>query len=329
MNRMNANTLIRSAALGLGLSLFAATAFGQPGDFRLNRGEPTEQRAEQASPEAREQMRERLRNRLNDIRSSEARLEEALRMLDAGEPIDAVRRRVVAEGAEQVRERREQMTDRRPQMGRRGAVAQTPLTPEQTQELMQFLRETNPQLHDRLQSVMERDEEAGRRALQRVAPGLQRFIDARERDPEGFEARREELVTARRTMELAREIRTGIEEGMAPERLREAREELRTLVARQFELRMQNSRRTIEQLRSRLERHEADMQAQKERREQLVEDRVNAIIRSAVEGRPVRPDNARPGAPGSRDGAKPGEHRRMHEDRRPGRRGAGRERGGR
>jgi ferritin-like metal-binding protein YciE len=333
MNRMNPRTLMTCAALGMSLSLFGAAAHGQSGDFRLDRGERVQERAEHASPEAREQLRERLRNRLSDIRSSESRLEEALRMLEAGEPVDAVRRHVVAEGAEQVRERREQMMDRRPQPGRRvGAGAPEPLTAEQSAELMRVLRETNPQLHDRLQAVMERDAEEGRKALQRLAPRLQHFVESQRRDPEGFEARREELVTARRTMELAREIRTGIEEGMAPERLREARDELRTLVTRQFELRMQNSQRTIAQLRERLERHEAEMQTQLERRDQLVEDRVNAIIRGAVEGRPQRPD--RPGRPddarpGGRDGAERGEGRRMQENQRPGRRGVGRDGGAR
>ncbi len=233
-----------------------------------------------------DRMRARIEQALTKNREQEARLEEALAMLNRGEPAEQIAahmREGLADGpGPEGRPSRGPGGDG-PGAGRFGA-GRFELTDERAERLLSLLEEVNPRLHERVQRIWETDREKGRQALLRAAPRLIPLIELRERDPEAFEMKMEELRNGRQIFDLLREVRDAKPDELTQARLDQIRAELVGLVGHQFDLRARHGLQEAERLSRRLERFQAELEERATNRDGHVQQRADELLRRALEG---------------------------------------------
>jgi hypothetical protein len=264
-------------------------------------------------------MRERLQRRLQDVRRLERRLEELLTRLDAGEapadvlrdlaPLDGMRDGGRASGRDGGREgprrgpregrpgdappgpmRPEGRGERDGNRERPGPPDQLasipddrPLTPEQRERVMAFLRETMPGMAERFQSLSTTDPEAADRMLGRMLPRLREASRLREEDPELFALKGDELRTGVDVVAAIRALRAAQGSPAGPEAdaaLTTARAGLRDAVSRQIDARLRVQEHELAVLLRRVESLQADLLRRQAGRDAAIADTLERLERA-------------------------------------------------
>jgi DNA repair exonuclease SbcCD ATPase subunit len=182
-------------------------------------------------------------------------------------------------------EREQPMADERRGPWRRpaGPPHVEPLDEAQTEALLDFLREYNPQMAERFTDAMKHNPERVRRALAMVYPRYRELMELREENPELYELRREDLLLARESRELVRELQQ-VRRADGEAEAERIRERLRDVVTRHFEVRQALRERELEQLERRLEALRDELEQRREERDELIEQRLEELT-----GRPELP----------------------------------------
>ncbi|RMH27064.1 MAG: hypothetical protein D6693_06020 [Planctomycetota bacterium] len=218
--------------------------------------------------------RQMIQRQIEALRSRQARLEDVMARLDAGAPLDEIRRTVTE----------------RPDVA---------LTDEDREALLTLLAELNPELHERWRRLSEQNpamaERLRSRILERMSRdrGLRELLRLRDEDPERFRLRLEQVKLGQRATAAARRfVDATVNNDGDADRIRA---EVRDLVSRQVELRLQEQRRLYEQAEARLGEARHRLAQQEERREALVDEEVASLLRRAMQGGDDRRAPRRPG----------------------------------
>lgn len=209
--------------------------------------------------------------RLEESRAEQARLENVLARLDAGEPLPDFRRPG----------RDERPDDAGPGGDGRHAdrrAHERPSIEERTRLVAQFAREHFPEFAQRLDSELQRDPEAARRIAARFWPRIAELREIEKTDPELFAVEVGRLRSGEAIMNAVRRARGAPPaDGPARERLIA---HLRQLAQRHFELRLEAIRLRLESLRQSVRDTERDLEERRAERERDVEEQVQRLLRA-------------------------------------------------
>lgn len=144
---------------------------------------------------------------------------------------------------------------------------------EQRDEVVQFIQENFPEKARMLRELRQRDPEEFRRRRQQLAEEVRHLRELRAEDPGRFRLQMDEMRLRDETSRLVREARKA--EGKARE---EAVKRLREALDRSFDLRTRIKQGELEDLRRRLAELEASLKRRGERRAQMVEERQRELL---------------------------------------------------
>jgi hypothetical protein len=250
--------------VGLAAAMLAAAPLqppAPPGDEP-----PAQRRREGQEPraETREQLTARLQSRLERIRADEERVTKALEALAAGKPVED---EAVREGADVGRGRR---GDGRGPGGPGGRERPNGGPPIDRDAVLAFIQEHMPEIHERFEALKASDP----RAYEGLIRGIERRVHdiMGERDPEMRSARIAEFRHGARVFAASRRYGELVRRGAPEAELSAAREELRPLLAEQFDLRLKIKQLEIVALERQLAKLNADVEGQSANRDKAVED---------------------------------------------------------
>lgn len=229
--------------------------------------EPPAEAREAPSQDERAVMLERLERRLAEVREQEETLLGAIERLERGEDVDAVRDDLserVRDRFDEFRARRDEWRERRHERG--------PHREEGFGDVVEFLRDQDPRMFERLRRLRERSPERFERFLEQRAPRLREMMREREENPEVFAMRKAVFAKER---EIFAHVRTLVAEGRADEVKKD--EVLRDLVRERVRLQGALKRLEVQRLRERVEELEAEADAQAAAPAGLVDEQVARI----------------------------------------------------
>jgi len=240
-----------------------------------------------------ERLRERLAERLERVRLMEARLEQALAAIDAGEPVQDDGRRTAGD------RRRPGLdpdaVDARRRAWRQGGPAPTrpdrsePMTEERRERILSELDLIAPRVAASFRRLAEGRPERADAALYRMERRLDELRRARRLDPESAELKAEEFRVSLRIAQMTYRYREALSVfGPDARETQEARAELRDELAVGLEVKLRGQRHELEQLERRvadLKKRVADQRADPDR---LIDQRLEQITDSVRTGRPGR-----------------------------------------
>ncbi|MFM9994449.1 MAG: hypothetical protein ACKVU4_01465 [Phycisphaerales bacterium] len=264
--------------------------------------------------EDREQVKARLTRRQEDLARIQQRIQQAIERLDAGAALDEVRQLADRPGDRPGDRGPGERDGRRGPGGReRGAGDPNDGGPPATREggppddrgmdrerTLAFVREHLPELWERIEQARQRGEEDHERMIGRLMPRLRELMaerDERVRDARIAEFRHGQTMftAAFRYGELVR--------GGSPEAEQAAaKAELRTLVGKQFDLRIARHQAEIASLEDRLARLRKDVEEQTSRRDEVIDDGVKRFDERAREPRREGGDRSPDRTPGQPPG---------------------------
>jgi hypothetical protein len=143
------------------------------------------------------------------------------------------------------------------------------------ESLFETLRETEPELFERLRALRAERPEEARRQMQRLAPRLMELARLRANDPEAFRMRLMEMRSQREMFRLGREI---AERMRAGEETAELRVQMRSLIEEQLEARLSYHAEQIERTERRLAEAREELASHRARRDALVVERMDQIL---------------------------------------------------
>lgn len=246
-------TILRT---GAAVACVAAALAGGPSHAQPGRGFDDRPPEGELTPE---RLRERIESRLAEVRSEEATLEDALAALDDGAPAQEVVRDI--------------FRDRRRDDDRH-EITDADLTPERREAMLAFLRETAPPLADRVERELEENPARSDEIFRRLAPRVLPQIELRERDPELFDLRAKAMRLDWRIRQAAWRSRFGEEAERESERRR-----LESLIAERVDATLEERALMLARFEKRIETMRAELDAERERREQIVAEKIAEIER--------------------------------------------------
>jgi len=150
---------------------------------------------------------------------------------------------------------------------------------EQRDEVVQFIQENFPEKARMLKELRQRDPEEFRRRRQQLAEEVRHLRELRQENPDLFRLQMDEMRLRDETNRLVREARRA-EGGKARD---EAVKRLREALDRSFDLRTRIKQGELEDLRRRLAELEASLKRRGERRAQMVEERQRELLEGGQE----------------------------------------------
>jgi hypothetical protein len=220
-----------------------------------------------------EGLRARLEARLAETRREEAALQEALTAIDNGEPPPQVMRDL--------------MRDSRERGGEDRPIDPAELTPERRAQILNFLRETTPQLADRVERELRDRPDQADRIYARLAPRVIPQIELRERDPELYGIRADSMRLDWRIRQAAITARNAPASARA-----ESRGVLLALVRERVDLAIRERALMLDRFEKRIEGMREDLQSERDRRDEIVAEKVDELERGVADELPP------PGEPG-------------------------------
>jgi hypothetical protein len=256
--------------------LAAAPAPAQDQRPDPERRRPTERRqqAEPADAEDRAARRAWLSRRLEESRAEQARLQDMLAKLDAGEPLPDLRR-PPHDGRD----------DRAGAAGRDGRPGDRldperpdPSVDERARLVAQFAREHFPEFAERLESERQRDPDAAHRIAARFWPRIVELKEIEKTDPELFTVEVDRLRSGEAIMNAVRRARSA--RPLDDDARQRLIAHLRQLAERHFELRLEAIRLRLESLRRSVRDTERELEERRADRERNVEEQVQRLLRA-------------------------------------------------
>lgn len=163
-----------------------------------------------------------------------------------------------------------------PAVGGQGGEGRPPLPRER---LMDFLRENNPRMHQRLERLRQHNPEAADQALHDRQERFRELMQERAEHPEAFAVRQEAFAARERVHAAARAL------VMNPED-RAAMAEVRDAVEQAFDVQLKVHEMTLSRLSAELEAARERLEEQQANREQAIDSRVEEVIERAAQGGP-------------------------------------------
>lgn len=185
--------------------------------------------------------------------------------------------------------------------GGMGMGGDRPLTDEARQRVRALIQEHRPQMLARIDELAKNDQRASDRIIASLAERMHELAEVRERDPEMFGLRADELENTVSIMSVIGKIAKAKRENATAEAQKPLEDELRTLMGAQFDLRLSMQRKQIADMRARADRMQQGLDKQAGDRERLVNEKFNEVLRNAERG-PKGPPQAGPGGQGGQGG---------------------------
>jgi hypothetical protein len=229
-------------------------------------------------------LRERLSRRLEDIRRQETLLGGAIARLDEGASPREVVRDLLRGG-----------------VGAEGLGEPAPPgAPELSEEeLRAFVKREMPMLDERLEQLAQSPEaERGpiaRRILSQLRPRLEELYQLEKTDRDLYELKKREMLAGVLTIDATRRIAQSFQQWDEATR-QSAKRRLRASIEASFDARHEVLAREIRDLESRLAGMKADLDAQNQRRDQLIDERTDFLFDQARKGVGEHPGEQRPPA---------------------------------
>lgn len=199
--------------------------------------------------------RDRIRTRLHFARLRVEQHERALEMLEEGAGLDEVR--AILEASPD-----------------RDAADPSP------EQIMAVLADVNPPIHGWLERKRTEGREEFHRAIERAASHVAPLVQLRETDPEEYQRRAARLRNHREIRAVAFRIAAAEKRGDV-EAVSQRIERLRALITRQFDHALEEKRRQVKAVEVRLSEARGEIQSLAERREEVIADRVEDVLRRA------------------------------------------------
>lgn len=249
---------------------------------RLEKGDPVKD----VMTDARTQLAERFRERVEERRTGERRGPDRANRPDnrpgngAGNGPDTKPGQDADAGRDAKSEPKGER-DGRPGAGPWTGPGRGPMTAEDRDHAIRRFRENFPELGERYKSMIDADPEGAAQMIHRMSPRFQEAIELRERDPEMFKLKGQELQANIDVMiAIRRLMKTRSGEGgpdADPAHPRESAElaAVKDAIAAQFDARMKVQAREIEALAKRLESLRGDHASKIENREMIIQERLH------------------------------------------------------
>lgn len=271
-------TMQRLPRLLLCLSLCGASAAAQPG---REGPPPARDRSEDATlpgpaTMSADALRERLERRLLELQQEEAAIVRAQAELQRGASPGEVMRGLMRDRAFGAAERL------RDGPGPRGAQepAEVEYDPQRLREMLRFLRETAPQIADRVEAEIVDDPERAEQVYRRMAPRMLPQMEMRERDPELFTLRADSMRLDWQIRQAAQRVQRVRSANQPPAgELDAANNALRGLIAQRIDLTARERAVMID----RLERRVAEMRRELEESPRGREEQVEQIYQEVLD----------------------------------------------
>ena len=160
---------------------------------------------------------------------------------------------------------------------RRGSPKHRTLTEAEFSQFVEILEQVKPQAADRVKALQERVGDRARFFVAHEFPRVVMFMDMKQRDPEMFEMRLEDLMLNRQTNRLAQTFRETRAAGEV-DQARQIKAKLLAVVKKHFELRERIRAYEIAILQKRLEQLQSELQQRRQLADRIVADRVRHLI---------------------------------------------------
>jgi len=170
------------------------------------------------------------------------------------------------------------------------------LQPEEREQALAFMRENSPALAARFDKLIKSDPEAADRVLGHMIGRIREAEQLKGANPELFRLRIREMEGGAAVVDALRAYREA--KSAAPQdlaKLNQATEQLRTALARQFEVRLNLQENEIDSLNKRL----ADLKADLEKKRSGKDEAIESMVLKVKEGKDLR-DGERHEKPGER-----------------------------
>ncbi len=149
-----------------------------------------------------------------------------------------------------------------------------PMSPEQVAELMDFTKKEFPKLHRRLVSVRETDPVMFRRMIRRVRGPVSEIVRIQHHDPKA--ARR--LIDAHRIEIDLTEFQSRYRAATSDAQREQLKSEMRELVAKRCELRLERLKDEVTGLEKRLEDAKQEMAKREKDKDQIIDQELNRLL---------------------------------------------------
>jgi hypothetical protein len=307
--------LVLAACAGLGVSLGAASLQPDPAKPQpdVNTRIKPDDSARTGQPDragVRERLRERCTRALAEMRDDQAKLEEAMKKLDAGASIDEIRaalpERLAArfragnegppiEGEPGPGNRRGGDRADRPDRGDRfgpggpgggGINPNQPFSEQDWEAVNAIIKHAQPEMLDKFNELRQKDPDEAQKGILAAYPRLRPLLELYKHDREAFDFRLEELVILRKSLPLAKNVLDLKKSGKADDsdEVKAAREKLRDLGKRQYENRLKIQRHELAMMGERMQRRQKDLDEQAADPERGVERSIDGLIKMAERG---------------------------------------------
>ncbi|MEC9373422.1 MAG: hypothetical protein VYC34_06230 [Planctomycetota bacterium] len=280
---------LRSRLSLLVAALIAAPCLAQPAP-------PVQDPAGEAQPDReppREMVRDRLRRELESAERRAEHLREAIDLVDGGASAADIRAHLAEDPSEG--------------RGPDGEPQPVSLDAPEAAGLLATLEDVNPVMAARFNRLRESDPERAERFFRRMSPRLVDLADLRGRDPQAYALRVEELRLEQQRMGLAFRLVRALRESEDSETVDRLRAELRDNLEAQFDLQLTQRRQGVTDIEQRLDRLRGEIAELDDRREELIEQRLEEVVARAAEAAEREPrGEPRRGRRPDRDAAAPG-----------------------
>jgi hypothetical protein len=287
---------------GCGAALCAALLGASLAAAQTPAPEPDKTAKQSDERPAKDAFRTRLERRLNDSRENQKALEEAISKLDKGATPDDIRRSFADRPGVNSRLFGDEEGPRFGPDGPRPGHDRDPdrpLSAEDQKAVLEVLAATYPAMVEKLNKLFTEDPDAAKQKVTELGPRVRFLLDLRERDPEMYRLRLDEVKTAREAVAAARDIAAKRKAGASltsPE-LREPMQHLRDLVVAQLRTRLAVERRELADLQKRAEQKSQEIDAHISDNGAMVDKQVDSLLDRADKGKPDA-DPLRPHQPG-------------------------------
>lgn len=145
-------------------------------------------------------------------------------------------------------------------------------------EVRAFIVEHLPELAKRLEEAEKSDPRRAERMVRRMMPRLGEMIRMEDRDPVFVELRVEEMRVGLRIIERMRALRGLVETGADNEKITAMKNEIRDLLARQYDLRDKLDAHRLEKMKADLEAGKARLEKRRAERDKLLDEHMQRVL---------------------------------------------------
>lgn len=266
-------------------ALVCSVAFAQPGRADQRRPDAPAREPDALAPAINpEILVARLDRRLEEIQKEEAAITRAKAELGRGAPVGEVMRSLMRDRVFAMGER---MRD-----GPGGRAHEEPAQnleydAQRLREMMRFLRDTAPQIAERVESEILDNPDRAEQVYRRMAPRLLPQMEMRDRDPEMFALRADSMRLDWQIRQMAQRVqRINAASNPPAEESARANEALRELVAQRVDLAQRERALMVDRLEQRVASMRAELKESAADRDAEVDQKVRELLADERERRP-------------------------------------------